>query len=259
MRVGVRVNKPEALDGLADYFPPGWKQSSSPVVERLYSFVIGGSGSRPGIWKLNLLYADGNRIARSRSLDDVLNAFEGDLQLCVAERAPRRVFIHAGVVGWNGEAILIPGRSFTGKTTLVSELVRAGATYYSDEYAVLDARGRVHPYSRPLGLRGTEDRRQKKYRAEELGGRTGVKPLPVGLIVVSKYKAGAKWRPRPLSPGQGALALLDNTVSIRRQPTVALDAVQQAVSQAPVIKGVRGEAHEVVGSILNELRGHSSR
>jgi hypothetical protein len=189
----------------------------------------------------------------------VLNAFEGDLQLCVAERAPRRVFIHAGVVGWNGEAILIPGRSFTGKTTLVSELVRAGATYYSDEYAVLDARGRVHPYSRPLGLRGTEDRRQKKYRAEELGGRTGVKPLPVGLIVVSKYKAGAKWRPRPLSPGQGALALLDNTVSIRRQPTVALDAVQQAVSQAPVIKGVRGEAHEVVGSILNELRGHSSR
>jgi hypothetical protein len=31
----------------------------------------------------------------------------------------------------------------------VAELVRAGATYYSDEFAVLDSRGRVHPFPRP--------------------------------------------------------------------------------------------------------------
>jgi hypothetical protein len=34
----------------------------------------------------------------------------------------------------------------SGKTTLVKELVKAGATYYSDEYAVLGGDGRVSAF-----------------------------------------------------------------------------------------------------------------
>ena len=55
---------------------------------------------------------------------------------------------HAGVVGWRGRAIVIPGRSHAGKSTLVAELVRRGAVYYCDEFAVLHETGRVHPYRR---------------------------------------------------------------------------------------------------------------
>jgi hypothetical protein len=41
---------------------------------------------------------------------------------------------------WLGPlAILIAGRSFSGNTTLAAELVRAGATYYSDEFKVVDS------------------------------------------------------------------------------------------------------------------------
>ena len=65
--------------------------------------------------------------------------------------------MHAGVVGWNGRALLLPGRTLSGKTTLVAELLRAGATYYSDELAVLDARGRVHPFPKPLAIREKGD------------------------------------------------------------------------------------------------------
>ena len=64
----------------------------------------------------------------------------------MAAETRERVFVHAGVVGWKGHAIVIPGRSRSGKTTLVAELVKAGAEYYSDEFAVLDAEGRVHPF-----------------------------------------------------------------------------------------------------------------
>ena len=78
------------------------------------------------------------------NLDLILDTLESDLQLHVAEQARRRLFVHAGVVGWKGRAIVIPGRSFTGKTTLVAELVRAGASYYSDEYALIDSRGKIH-------------------------------------------------------------------------------------------------------------------
>src|SRR5438045_8281052 len=104
---------------------------------------------------------------------------ESHLRLCVAELAKHRVFVHAGVVGWKGKAIVIPGRSYSGKSTLVSELVKAGATYYSDDYAVFDARGRVYPFPKPLEMRDEGAFRQTKIGVEDFGGRNATKPIPV--------------------------------------------------------------------------------
>jgi hypothetical protein len=253
VRVGVRVNNAEALKLAAAYFPPGWKLSSSPVVERLYSLIVGGGGNDEGargVRRFNLLYRDLSRITRTRNLEEALESFEADLQLHVATEARRRVFVHAGVVGWKGAAILVPGRSYTGKTTLVAELVKAGATYYSDEYAVLDARGRVHPFARPLQIREDETGKQKRYSVETFGGRAGKKPLPVKLVVMSRYKAGAKWRPRQLSAGQGVLEMLAQTASARTQPEKAFAALKAVVSHASILKSVRGEAQEMVDFLL---------
>ena len=161
--------------------------------------------------------------------------------------------MRAGVVGWRGQAILIPGRSYSGKTTLVAELVRAGATYLSDEYAVLDSRGRAHPYPRKLWIKDRTSLESERWTVESLGGSREVKPLPVGLVVITNYKADARWRPRPLSPGQGALALLDNTLSIQRQPTFVFPVLSQVASDAQILKGVRGEAHHLVEAILKSL------
>jgi hypothetical protein len=131
VRVGVRVNNSEIFEQLVDRFPPGWKPSRSPTVERLYSLVIGGSSTRPNVRRFNILYGNIEKLLRTLDLDEFLEAFESDLKLYVAAGARRRVFVHAGVVGWRGQAILIPGRSFSGKTALC-ELLRVGATYYSD-------------------------------------------------------------------------------------------------------------------------------
>jgi hypothetical protein len=187
-------------------------------------------------------------------LNDVLDALEFDLHLYVAEAARRRLFVHAGVVGWQGRAVIIPGRSFSGKTALVAALVRAGATYYSDDQAVLDARGRVHPFPTALSIRDETGKLLSRCPAEALGGPLGAKPLPVGLVVVTRYRPRAHWRPRRLSPGQAVLALLANTVSARRQPEVALTMLRQVASQAPALEGVRGEAAEMVPSLLNGHR-----
>lgn len=249
------MSDPQIIDRVKEYLPPGWKPAGSKNVERLYSVIAGGAGPRPGLKRLSILFGNAERLARSREVEDVLERLESDLQRYVAEMAPRRVFVHAGVVGWRGKAIVIPGRTFTGKTTLVAELVRAGATYYSDEYAVFDLRGRVHPYARPLAVRENGTGKQRRYGVERFGGMAGVRPLPVGLVVVSEYKAGARWRPRRLSAGQGALALLNNTVSIRRQPEEALAALQEVVFRAPVIKGSRGEARNIIDSLLDSLDG----
>jgi len=250
VRVGVRTNCDAVVESLLEYLPPKWKPSKVATVERLYSLVVGGGGPRPGVRLFSILYGDAGRIARSVRIEEVFDAFEGNLHLYVAEMARPMVFVHAGVVGWQGQAILIPGRSFSGKTSLVAEFVRAGATYYSDEYAVLDSSGYVHPFLRPLAIREGEANKQKKYRAEDLGGKAGHVPLPIGLVIVSRYRPGTRWSPRQLSSGQGALALLDNIVSIRRRPQAALETIRPVAARAEFLKSDRGEAGDIAGRIL---------
>jgi hypothetical protein len=241
------------MDIVRRLLPPGWVISPSASVDRLYSLVIGGDSHSSVTRRFNLLYRDSGLLARSLNLEDVSDVFESDLRLYVAERAPRRVFVHAGAVGWRGRAILIPGRSFSGKTTLVTELVRAGAVYYSDEYAVLDALGRVHPFPQPLGVRADGSSRQEPVMVENMGGKAGRRPLPVGLIVVTGYRPKARWRPKELSPGRGALELLANTVPARRDPERVLSALHSATAGATVLSGTRGEAHETAQQILKSI------
>src|SRR5437667_10027272 len=181
LRIGIRVNEPEVLARLPDHLPPGWKPAPSPIVDRLYSLRAATTGRSTAIRNFNLLYAGAARLARTKALEELFEPLESDLQMFVAEWARRRVFVHAGVVGWRGQAIVIPGMSFSGKSTLVAALVRAGATYYSDEYAVFDAQGRVHPYPRPLALRDESGEQTRRCSPEALGGRSGSRPLPVGL------------------------------------------------------------------------------
>jgi len=250
VRVGIRINKPEFPDRVLALIPDIWKPSSTPMVRRLFSLRIGTFGLRRNGRSTHQLYEDHRLATESKDLDWVLETFERRLKTYLAETARRRTFVHAGAVGWQGKAILIPGRSFSGKTSLVSALVRAGATYYSDEYAVLDTHGLVHPYSAPLALRDKETLKQKSYRADELGGCAGSKPLPVGLIVVSPYKAASCWRPRPLSAGEAVLELLANTIPARRMPEVVLPTLRRAVAHAVALKTFRGEAEETARLIL---------
>jgi len=196
------------LDRFFEYRPPLWKPNSASAVDLQFSLRVGNGTHH--------LFEDSALYSKSRSLKVLFEAFETRVKAYVAEMARRRVFVHSGVVGWRGKAILFPGRSMSGKTSLVRELVTGGATYYSDEYAVLDMQGRVHPYPQPLALREDGSFQQRKRRVEEFGGTTGESPLPVGLIVISRYRAGARWRPRSLSAGQGVLEVLANTVPARR-------------------------------------------
>ena len=183
-------------------------------------------------------------------MDEALAHLASDLHLHVAERAPEGIFVHAGVVGWRGRALLLPGSSLAGKTTLVEALLEAGATYYSDEYAVLDAEGRVEPYPRPLSVRTDGEIRGRPRRPETYGAAVGEGPLPVGMVALTRYEPGARWTPEVLSPGRGALAILEHTVPARRRPGAALATLRRVVRDAPVLRGARGDARETATELL---------
>ena len=259
VRIGVRTNTPELLERVLAQLPAGWKVASSPVVGRLYSAIQGSTSPRSNVRSFHLLYANLERLERTENLDHLLEALESDIETHIAQTSRQKLFIHAGVVGWKGRAVIFPGRSLSGKSTLAREFLSAGAEYFSDEFAVLDAKGAVHPFPRPLSIRNGDPQNglHTRVTAEELGARVGNKPLPVSLVVLSRYKVGAHWRPRALSRGQGVLGLMANAVAARSQPQRALVILEKTIRQAQVLRGIRGEAKETVESILRYVENNS--
>jgi hypothetical protein len=253
-RIGVRTNDPSILDRIRELLPPGWEDCFSPLVDHLFSLWVGADGGR--MRNFHLLYGGFTRLARSPDLDEVLHALESHLHLYVGEYAVNRVFVHAGVVGWAGQALLLPGASRAGKSTLVAALLRAGAEYYSDEYAVLDPDGRVRPFPRRLSLR-REDDTSERYGPEAFGARTGERALPVGLVAVVHYRPGARRRARSLTPGQAVLALLEHTLSAQVDPEGSLRVLEKAVAPAVCLKSARGEADETARELLETLSASS--
>lgn len=193
-------------------------------------------------------------MARGVELDLALEILDSQIRIYIGEKAPERIFVHAGAVGHRARAIVMPGMSFAGKTELVAALVRAGASYYSDEFAVLDERGLVHPYAKPLSIRGN-GLWQTDHHVHSLGGVAGEAPLELGLIVVTTYKPDGEWRPRRIAAGEGAMALLANTVPARERPAEAMRAISRAADGAVVIASDRGEAETIAPLLLAELEG----
>lgn len=249
LRIGLRTSDSSALERLLPALPPGWAPAASPEVDALYSFVVGGAGSRPGLRRYHVVYSNSMPVVRTLELAEALRILELDLQVRVAQRAPGLVFVHAGVVGWRGRAIVVPGRSRSGKSSLVAALVRAGATYLSDEFAPVDARGRVHPYPVALGMRQPGSAAALRCPADALGP-PGTEPLRPGLVVLTRYASGSSWRPRELTAGRAALEMLRHTVPARQRPAGALRSLSRAVRRARALRGPRGEADEVAPLIL---------
>jgi hypothetical protein len=190
--------------------------------------------------------------------DVALRMLDAQIRLYVAAHSRDWIFVHAGVVARDGKALVIPGESFSGKTTLVVALVELGASYYSDEYAVLDSQGRVHPYPRPLSIRGENGAATRERPVDQLGGVAAQASAELVAVAVTRYRPGTRWQPRRLSAGEGVLALLANTVPAQTRPRESLRALSRAVAGAMVLEGDRGEAGPTAASLLRELTALTS-
>jgi len=173
------------------------------------------------------------------------------VRIHVAEKAVGWVFIHAGVVGYRDKAIVLPAMSHQGKTTLVAELIKCGAEYFSDEYAVLDEQGSVHPFERPLSVRKQRSEVSVDVPVEQFGARSGTRPIPVGMVILTGYDADAGWDPKTVSLGEGILETLPQVISINFNTEFALKVLNTAYSRAIILKSLRGDAHGAARSILS--------
>ncbi len=242
VKIGIRSNNLELLEriklGLPDLLPVEIKQLDFAQTE--YHFSIYKPRQERRKFYIKKETEDESPI---RIDNDSFDALDSKIRLTVAEFAKDFIFLHAGAVGYQGKAIIIPARSFSGKTTLVAELAKRGMEYYSDEYAVIDPNGFVHPFAKKLSMRGIiSDYEQVDIAVEEMGGTKGQRPIKVGLILVSKFKKNSKFKPKLISSGEGIIESIANSVSIRQNPKLVLDVLSQITSSAKILKMNRDEA-----------------
>ena len=258
VKISVNSNRKDLLEKLKkkmpEIFPVKWSEVSVEQIPHQFQILKDSRTGEISVFKEEETIYQGRELARAFDL------LISRLRLTVAEFAGRLVFLHAGVVGWQGKAIIIPGKSFAGKTTLVAELAKNGCQYFSDEYAMLDKDGMVHPFPKKLSLRGiVDDYTQVDFAVEKLGGRRAKKPLPVGWILVAEYKKHKKNKAKlqEISPGEGIMACIANSISIRQNPKFVIEVLNKALSQTGVLKTVRGEASKFVKTFLDFLEKSS--
>jgi hypothetical protein len=168
----------------------------------------------------------------------------------LATEATEAMFVHAGVVGRRGHAVVVPGRPGTGKSSLIEALSRRGAEYYSDEYAVIDDAGLVHSYAR---LPSIGDGLPTRRRIEPRSATPDRPPLPVAVVLSTAFEAGADWNPRVLTGASRLLPLLDNVITAREQPQRALSLAARVAPGLVTLVGPRPEAETVADAILERV------
>jgi len=197
------------------------------------------------------LYDDEEPIFENSGDFELQEILTSRIRMTVAEFTKKYAFLHAGVIGWKDRAIVIPGQSFSGKSTLVKEFVERGALYFSDEYAVIDEKGFAHPFPKKLSIRGIiNDIQQVDISCEELGGKTAREPLPVEFLVVSKFEKNRRQRVSRLTAGEGMMAMVENSLSVRRSPQHTLNIFKLVAANSVVLKVKRAEAPEFVDFFL---------
>lgn len=251
VRVGVRCDRADVLqdvrNGLLSVLPEG-KYREIPYSMSRERFIIGKNKEHEYVF-----YRGRRKISATGNRLHFLRYLESMVRITIAEKAKDVVFVHAGVIAWNGVAIVIPARSHAGKTTLVAELVRLGAEYYSDEYAVLDAEGFVHPYLKPLSMRRPGENEQTDTSVEEIGGIEGRERRSVGLVLVTSFEQDARWDPVRLTAGMGVIEMLPHAIPASFNPEFTLNVLNKIANRAIILKIIRGEASDFAPKLLNYL------
>jgi hypothetical protein len=236
-RVSVRVPRPELVPRVIDQFPVDATPCEARPGDPQFDLDSGDDGRYAVV-------LNGRVLNPPQSLEGALGGLRRELFFHSVDHAHDRLVVSAAAVGHKGRAILLPGPSMVGKTTLAVALVRAGAVYYADDWTLLDREGLVHPLPTRLYIKNKE-----KVSVESLGGVPGERPIKVGLIASIAFRPGARWDPGRLTEAEGMMLLLRSAYGMD-QPRFAMEAARRATSEAVVIESERDDASEAASRLL---------
>jgi hypothetical protein len=233
------------LETLNRFLLPWAPRTSDSQTSEVFSIEPSGASGRFSIRRRDEL------IAAAEEPQHLFTALQRAVDDAIVEHLSGFCVIHAGVAAIGDSIVLLPGSSGSGKTTLVAELVRRGAEYYSDEYALVDECGRVHPYPRALMLRDAEGI-QHPILPQDLNARVGAEPKPVARVLLLQVQPDSSHglNLQRLNQSEGMLRLLQHTPqTLDRKPGI-LKPIGALAASAAFFTGTRGEVAGAAEEIL---------
>ena len=188
--------------------------------------------------------------ASASTLHDAALASVKALDEAVVHRMKMFRAVHAGAVLINQKALLFPGSTHAGKSSLVAELLRRGASCFSDEYALIDSQGRVHSYPRPLLLRNGCSQ-QSLVLPENLNATFATGAAPVGWILALDYVPGGAWDVQGMTQGEAVMLLLRNTPHEMAESPEMIDFFSRVAANAVCYSGKRCDVAEAAIRVMN--------
>lgn len=158
-----------------------------------------------------------------------------------------KIAIRAVAVARDGQATIIMGEEFSGKTALAEEYLDRGYSLLSDQLAIVDTDANIYPFSRPFEVESTADS-GINWQLES----DSDTPIKVGTILELEYKVEGESRFVRPSVGTAAITVLKYTSPTIDRPEVALRTVKALTLNAKCVMGTRREAQEAVDFILKQ-------
>jgi hypothetical protein len=189
---------------------------------------------------------NGTTFSESVTFSDLLYDIEKDVILELQYRNPSLLFIHAGVVAWQGRASLLVAESGGGKSTSTWGLINDGYAYLSDELAPIDVDGgRVYPYPHALCLKCTPPgpyplpletmhlERTRHVPTSVLPAPTIHEPCPIDAVFLLQFDpATPSPSLRRLSSAEAAARVYINALNALAHYNNGLDAVLDIATRA---------------------------
>jgi hypothetical protein len=195
----------------------------------------------------------------------------GEVNNLAVASVPDDLVLHAGAVVDRGRAVLLPGGSNHGKSTLTTALVADGFSYLTDEAAAIAEGLRVRAYPKSIvldpgsfplfpelapaddleGLARAVAGREWHVDPGRVGSVSG--PSPVAVVICPQWRAGAATRVSTMQPVEALHLLLGDAFdfSLGGQPVFAR--LVELVESVPVVKLSYGDVAAAVSAVREIL------
>jgi len=250
---------------------PGQERNPpTPNLPPVYSLLDVGE---PGPRRFRLLYG-ADPISGAEEPDLILDHLFWHINAEAARQTGDYLLFHAGAVSMDGQGVVLPGASGTGKTTLVAGLVVAGFDYLSDEAAAIDPiSGLLHPYPKALTLKsrflfdlyphlernrveslvnGQYHLPIERVRPGAMGG-----PCRIRYFIFPKRTSTGHTRWRTITPGAAALELGRNAMNLTVYGARALPVLADIIRHAVAVEMEFADLNDALPAIQAVIKKYA--
>lgn len=225
-------------------------------------------------------FVDGYSPFKPLPFNQAFPMLEWGLNWCISTRINERLIIHAAVVEKNGKAMIMPGDSGNGKSTLCAALISRGWRLLSDELTMVSLdKGTLFPLPRPVSLKNESidvirsfnpDAVISRVARDTLKGTVAHMRVPAehvhrsqesavpALIVFPKYETAVATSLEKTTKGTAAISLIQNSFNFSVLAERGFQAVTQLIDRTDAYHLRYSSLEDVVARLDELLRSTSN-